>query len=250
MKKQTREQRKTSASKRIVLKNLKRWANYSIAVIILIAISFSYGTFFPNKVVSNKLSSTMFESIKKHFAKINIKLDKITMQNKKDMEVSLYLDIHQPEFVYNDADSFVDAVRQCVDYLNYTTELEKRIPSSIIIAMAGVESGWGTSRFAIEGNALFGVRTWDPNTPQMKPKNLDNIDWGVKKYKHQCESIRDMIEIINRHPAYKAFRDERAKQLKNGKWDYKKLIAGLNAWSENKDYDHLIYSTILDRNLP
>jgi len=59
-----------------------------------------------------------------------------------------------------------------------------------------------------------------------------------------------MIEIINRHPAYKAFRDERTKQLKEGKWNYKKLIQGLNAWSENEEYDHLIYSTILNRNLP
>ena len=129
--------------------------------------------------------------------KANIKLDKITMQNKKDMEVSLYLDIHQPEFNYNDADSFMYAVKQCVDYLNYTTEIEKRIPSSIIIAMAGVESGWGTSRFAIEGNALFGVRTWDSKIPQMKAKGNPDADWGVKKYEHKCESIRDMIEIIN-----------------------------------------------------
>ena len=217
---------------------------------MVVSISFSYGTFFPNPVAEGKLTSSMFESIKEHFAKINIKLDKITMQNKKDMEVSLYLDIHQPEFNYNDADSFMYAVKQCVDYLNYTTEIEKRIPSSIIIAMTGVESGWGTSRFAIEGNALFGVRTWDSKIPQMKAKGNPDADWGVKKYEHKCESIRDMIEIINRHPAYKPFRDERTKQLKEGKWNYKKLIQGLNAWSENKDYDHLIYSAILNKNLP
>ena len=142
-------------SNKKLLKSLKKWFHYTLAVIMVVSISFSYGTFFPNPVAEGKLTSSMFESIKEHFAKINIKLDKITMQNKKDMEVSLYLDIHQPEFNYNDADSFMYAVKQCVDYLNYTTEIEKRIPSSIIIAMAGVESGWGTSRFAIEGNALF-----------------------------------------------------------------------------------------------
>ena len=84
----------------------------------------------------------------------------------------------------------------------------------------------------------------------MKAKGNPDADWGVKKYEHKCESIRDMIEIINRHPAYKPFRDERTKQLKEGKWNYKKLIQGLNAWSENKDYDHLIYSAILNKNLP
>jgi len=235
---------------KIFLKKLKRWFHYTLAIGMVVAIAFSYGTFFPNKVARDKLTSSMFESIKEHFAKINIKLDKITIQNKKDIEVDLYLDIHQPEFIYSDPDSFIYAVKQCVDYLNYTTATEKRIPSSIIIAMAGVESGWGTSRFAVEGNALFGVRTWDDNVPQMKPLGVSGTDWGIKKYKHKCESIRDMIEIINRHPAYKAFRVERTKQLKEGKWNYKKLIQGLNAWSENEEYDHLIYSTILNRNLP
>lgn len=47
--------------------------------------------------------------------------------------------------------------------------------------MAGVESGWGTSRFATEGNALFGVRTWDLETvPHMKAKVIQ-MPIGVLK---------------------------------------------------------------------
>ena len=149
-----------------------------------------------------------------------------------------------------DADSFIYAVRQCVDFINYTTEPGKRIPGSIIIAMAGIESGWGTSRFALEGNALFGVRTWDATVPQMKAKAMPDADWGVKKYKTKCHSVRDMMEIINRHSAYKEFRAERDKQLKNDTWNYKKLLILLESWSENTEYANLIYQTIVDRKLP
>ena len=96
-----------------------------------------------------------------------------------------------------------------MEYLNYTTDRLSRVPTSIIIAMAGVESGWGTSRFANEGNALFGVRTWDKNTPRMKAKGNPDANWGVKKYKTKCQSVKDMIAILNRHPAYKEFRDRK-----------------------------------------
>ena len=224
-----------------------KFIHWSLAVIVFVGIVFSYGTFFPNQV---SISKVQHEQHHEYFNKLDKKLDKIAIQNKKNLEEELLIEVHQPEFVYNDPDSFVYAVRQCVDFINYTTEPNKRVPGSIIIAMAGVESGWGTSRFAIEGNALFGVRTWDANTPQMKPKNLTNIDWGVKKYKTKCHSVRDMMEIINRHSAYKEFRAERDKQLKIGKWNYKKLLVLLESWSENTEYANIIYNAIVDRNLP
>ena len=116
--------------------------------------------------------------------------------------------------------------------------------------MAGVESNWGVSRFATEGNALFGVRTWDLTTPHMKP--LENLDalFGVKKYSTKCDSVKDMIRILNTHPAYEEFRKERAKQLDKGNWDYRKLLNGITAWSTNPKYIDLIWSTIVDNNLP
>jgi len=224
-----------------------RFIHWSLAVIVFVAIIFSYGTFFPNTVSISKIQHTQHHE---YFNKLDSKLDKIAIQNKKNLEEELLIELHQPEFVYNDADSFVYAVRQCVDFINYTTEPEKRVPGSIIIAMAGVESGWGTSRFSVEGNALFGVRTWDANTPQIKPLNLPNTDWGVKKYKTKCHSVRDMMAIINRHSAYKEFRAERNKQLKIGEWDYKKLLILLESWSENTEYADLIHRAIVDRKLP
>jgi Bax protein len=116
--------------------------------------------------------------------------------------------------------------------------------------MAGIESAWGTSRFAREGNALFGVRTWNLNTPHMKPLDLPKARFGVKKYTTKCESIRDMIRILNTHPAYEKFRIEREKQLETGKWNYRPLMMGMTAWSTNPDYAEIILQTIVANDLP
>ena len=117
--------------------------------------------------------------------------------------------------------------------------------------MAGVESAWGTSRFAKEGNALFGVRTWDlKNTPHMKAKENPDASWGVKKYKTKCQSVKDMIRILNTHPAYSQFRIDREKQIDKGKWDYRVLLKGMTAWSTNPDYHEIILQSIVDNKLP
>ena len=239
-----REQEKESKQR---IASFWKFIHWSIAVIVFVAIIFSYGTFFPNMVSISKIQHDQHHE---YFNKLDSKLNKIAIQNKKNLEEELLIELHQPEFAYNDTDSFVYAVRQCVDFINYTTEPGKRIPGSIIIAMAGIESGWGTSRFALEGNALFGVRTWDADVPQMKAKSMPDADWGVKMYKTKCHSVRDMMAIINRHSAYKEFRAERNKQLLNDKWNYKKLLPLLESWSENTEYSEIIYQTIIDRNLP
>ena len=53
----------------------------------------------------------------------------------------------------------------------------------MIIGQAALESGWGTSRFAVKGNNLFGIRTWDKNVPNLLPT-------GIEKWPGLgCESI-------------------------------------------------------------
>ena len=84
----------------------------------------------------------------------------------------------------------------------------------------------------------------------MKAKGNPDAKWGVKKYKTKCHSVKDMMEIINRHSAYKEFRAERDKQLDEGTWNYKKLLILLESWSENTEYANIIHNAIVDRNLP
>ena len=207
-----------------------KWVVATIVLVtIIIGGSFTGGTFYPNVWTVKKIEAEV---------------------HKKELSQVQLLGLKEPEFEYSDKATFLTATGKCVEYLNYTTDRLSRVPTSIIIAMAGVESGWGTSRFANEGNALFGVRTWDKNTPRMKAKGNPDAKWGVKKYKTKCQSVKDMIAILNRHPAYKEFRVEREQQLDDGKWNYRKLMVLMNAWSTNPDYHEIILQAIVDNKLP
>ena len=211
------------------LTNLYLGLLYAFIIMGMVGASYWYGTSNPNKQTVEKLEETF---------------------HKKDLEQILGIGLVQPEFMFNNANSFINATGKCVEYLNFTTDRASRVPTSIIIAMAGIESGWGTSRFSVEGNNLFGIRTWDLTTDHMKPKDVPDAKFGLKKYATKCDSVKDMIRNLNTHTAYTEFRIERAKQIKAGSWNYKKLMNLLDAWSTNPDYAKIILRTIKERELP
>ena len=211
------------------LTNLYLGLLYAFIIMGMVGASYWYGTSNPNKQTVEKLEETF---------------------HKKDLEQILGIGLVQPEFMFNNANSFVNATGKCVEYLNFTTDRASRVPTSIIIAMAGIESAWGTSRFSVEGNNLFGIRTWDLKTDHMKPKEVKDAKFGLKKYATKCDSIKDMIGILNTHPAYTEFRIERQKQIKKGTWDYDRLLNLISAWSTNPDYHKIILRTIKERELP
>ena len=91
-----------------------------------------------------------------------------------------------------------------------------RIPVSMIIAQAIIESGWGASRFAQEGNALFGEWTWK-NNDGIKPNGNLDANFAVKSFKNISESLNSYILNLNRHPAYKEMRNYRSMMFKAGK---------------------------------
>ena len=214
----------------MVKRYLKRFIYFCIAVAFVIAGAWVAGTFNPNDYTVQKIEDQF---------------------HKKEMKIIEELGLKEPEFEFSDKVSFINATSTCVSYLNWTTDKDKRVPISIIIAMAGIESAWGTSRFATEGNALFGVRTWSLDTvPHMKALGNPDASWGVRKYKTKCESIKDMVRILNTHPAYEKFREARTKQLEDGKWNYRSLLSGMTAWSTNPDYQEIILQTIVDNKLP
>ena len=88
------------------------------------------------------------------------------------------------------------------------------VPVSLSIAQAAKESGWGTSRFAIEGNALFGQWTWSGEG--IKPAGVDSEEkHKVMKFKVLKASVRAYQRNLNTHGSYKEFRSERAKMRDN-----------------------------------
>jgi len=93
------------------------------------------------------------------------------------------------------------------------SELKMRmdiIPVSIALAQAANESGWGTSRFALEGNALFGQ--WTYSKKGISPKNKDpNKTHKVLQFQILKASVKAYKNNLNTHNAYKEFRETRAK---------------------------------------
>ena len=84
------------------------------------------------------------------------------------------------------------------------------IPVSIALAQAANESGWGTSRFALEGNALFGQWTWSKKGISPKDAN-SNSTHKILQFQILKASVRAYKNNLNTHNAYKEFREARAK---------------------------------------
>jgi len=104
------------------------------------------------------------------------------------------------------------------------------IPVSLALAQAANESGWGTSRFALEGNALFGQWTWSKKG--LSPKNQDaNASHKVLQFQILKASVRAYKNNLNTHNAYKEFREARAKLRQEGK-----QITGLDLSKYIKNY--------------
>lgn len=91
------------------------------------------------------------------------------------------------------------------------------VPSSLALAQAAIESGWGTSRFAREGNALFGQWVWGEDADGIVPAaRKAGQNHEVRAFGTLMESVEAYLLNLNRHPAYAAFRRTRAKARRAG----------------------------------
>ena len=89
------------------------------------------------------------------------------------------------------------------------------IPVSLAIAQAAKETGWGTSRFALKGNALFGQWTWSGDG--LKPRNAEKgEEHKVMKFHSLQLSVRAYLRNLNTHSSYKDLRRART-ELRNRK---------------------------------
>ena len=124
----------------------------------------------------------------------------------------------------------------------------QEIPLEIAIAQAAVESGWGLSRFAVEGNALFGQWTWDKKNGII-PVRAKNKNIAVKAFPNLISSVRNYMININTHNAYKKFRENRYKLIEKSKpLDAKYLINYLENYAETgKIYTNTL-SKMIDQN--
>ena len=124
------------------------------------------------------------------------------------------------------------------------------IPTSLAIAQAAKETGWGTSRFALEGNALFGQWTWSGEG--LKPKDAEKGEGHkVMKFNVLQASVRAYQRNLNTHSTYKEFRKARAalRDL-NKSLDSMELSKYLNKYAETgNQYVEVLQKIIIQNKL-
>ena len=144
-------------------------------------------------------------------------------------------------------DEFVYSLNECIDYL-YANEIlpEHRVPKELIVAQAAIETGWGKSRFANEGNNLFGIRTWNIDEPYLLPIPWTEWPgWGVKVFETKCDSVAYYIRMINEVFAYQELREVRAKIINEGRFpNGLDLAPTLTKYASRANYTELVATLI------
>ena len=149
-----------------------------------------------------------------------------------------------PSMTYMNNEEFITNVESCVLHLNSMKDEENRVPVNLVVAQAIHESEGGRSRFAVEGNNLMGIRTFDSTDDQMKPLNIPNASWGLRIFETKCESISYYIDLLNNNHHYKDFREERIKQYISDLVDLEKLATTLAIYAEDVYYTQKIIKTL------
>ena len=123
------------------------------------------------------------------------------------------------------------------------------IPNSIVLAQAAIESGWGSSRFAREHNALFGEYTYDTEKGVI-PLNRDSGKTHlIKSFNSLDSSVNSYFNNINSHYAYREFRDiRRIMRDKNNFSDVDLLVKKLETYAADSNYVNTIRSVIEKNN--
>ena len=149
------------------------------------------------------------------------------------------ISVTKPDFERANNQTFIDSVGACVNYIYNTTTDIYPVNLEVLLAQAALESGWGNSRFALEGKNLFGIRTYDLREPHMMPSNNPK-KWGVRVYMHECDSVQHYIDIINNGNAYEKYRELRDNDVS----DSLKYVETLGAYAADKNYFPKIKSII------
>src|SRR6056300_1626494 len=205
----------------IMQKRFKYSFRFIISCITVLFLIFAIGSFFPNPYIKYKL---------------RLQAENFYTNWAND------LGLQEPAFQYNNDIQFVNAVRKCVDWVNFETPRYERVPVEMIVGMAALESGWGTSRFAVEGNNLFGIRTYDKKVPHMLLEGRTKWKgWGVRIFNTKCQGVKFFVELLNNHHAYEDFRKLRDRMIAfNLELDPIQLVDTLKAYSTTVDYSERV----------
>jgi len=107
------------------------------------------------------------------------------------------------------------------------------VPLSLVLAQGAEESGWGTSRFAAEGNALFGQWTWGGDGIKPQGQRAELGDHRIAAFETPLKSVMAYLLNLNSHPAYAALRARRTELRRGGgRVTGRELAKTLTSYSE------------------
>ena len=111
------------------------------------------------------------------------------------------------------------------------------IPVSLVLAQAANESAWGTSRFALEGNNIFGQWCFEEGCGIIPNRRRSGATHEVKRFDSISESISGYFQNINTHHSYRYLRELRAEMRESeDELDSLLLASGLGRYSERGDH--------------
>ena len=181
----------------------RHWKNRSKDVPVEVKKELFYRTITPMVLYANEL----IQHDRQALEEINKKL---TEENKLKTDDVNYLQSKAEEYgveVMEDSRAQVTLLLERVDI----------IPPSLALGQTAYESGYGTSRFAVEGNALFGQWTYSGKGMKPKEHRASKGNYGVAAYKWPFDSVRSYMKNLNTHSAYQGLRDKRAELRSKGK---------------------------------
>ena len=157
--------------------------------------------------------------------------------------IILFLIFSEPAFGYSNNREFIQSVNKCADYLEKNIKKEDRIPRKLLLAQAALESNYGRSRYAIEGNNLMGIYQFKNLHTGMTPRGNPNATFRVAKFRSKCHSIEYYMNLLNTKDAYVSFRNERLLQSKLRVNDVNRYFHLLYNYSTNPEYPQLLIRT-------
>ena len=206
-----------------------------------------------NEVDLNFLSESKKEFVKTILPLISYENQNILFERSRLKNIKLFLITNKT--LSNFDLKFLDKIskkykikaldRHKYDLVNELLDRVDIIPNSIVIAQAANESGWGTSRFAREFNALFGEYTYDYSNGVIPLLREDGEKHLVKAFDSVDKSVQSYFNNLNSHYAYKEFREVRKiMRERNNFSNIRLLVDKLDSYAADKNYIKTINSII------
>lgn len=179
------------------------------------------------KIEAERNSAVELENITKNGTKL-------TKQQRQQLEA--IASRYNVEVDYDDLEATFGVLMRRVDV----------VPEALVLVQAANESGWGTSRFALDALNFFGQWCFSPGCGLVPDSRVDGMNHEVRKFDSVNASVRSYLRNINTHPAYFDLRRLRAERRSAGA-DVRALdlTPGLLSYSERgEDYIHELNSMI------